>query len=150
MRRAILRLLAAILLTWMATSPVRADLTGDVQGTVVDPAGAVVADAKVMIKSLSTGAARVLTTNSVGEFSSTQMAIGNYQITVEKDGFRTFSQNVEVRSGEKTRIEASLQVGNVSESVVVESNATPTLDVATAQVSDSITAQEALALPNQA
>ena len=150
MRRNISRLLMAILLTWMLASPAFADLTGDVQGTVVDPAGAIIANAKVTIKNLSNGATRVLTSNSSGEFSSAQMAIGNYLITVEKDGFRTFSQNLEVRSGEKTRIEASMQVGNVTESVLVESNATPTLDVATAQISDSITAQEALALPNQA
>src|SRR4029077_3800486 len=67
-----------------------------------------------------------------------------------KDGFKSFEQHVIVRSGEKTRIDARMEIGNVSESVLVESDALPTLDVATAQVSDSISAQEVLALPNQA
>jgi hypothetical protein len=69
---------------------------------------------------------------------------------VEKDGFKAFAQQVVVRSGEKTRIDAVMQLGNVAESVTVESSATPTLDLATAQVSDSISEQVALALPNQA
>src|SRR4029077_15629249 len=67
-----------------------------------------------------------------------------------KDGFKSFEQHVIVRSGEKTRVDAVMQLGNVAESVAVEADATPTLDVASAQVSDSISAQEVLALPNQA
>lgn len=134
----------------MLASPVLADLTGDVQGTVTDPTGAGVSGAKVTIKSLRTGATRVVNSSPTGEFTSAQMEIGEYSVTVEKDGFKSFAQNAVVRSGEKTRIDARLDVGNISERVVVESGALPTLDVATAQVSDSINAQEALALPNQA
>jgi Carboxypeptidase regulatory-like domain len=127
-----------------------ADITGDIQGTVVDEAGASVAQAKITIKNLGTGATRTLTANDGGEFSAPQMDIGSYQVTIEKDGFKTFSQTVVVRDGEKTRLDAHMQLGNVSETIEVESSALPTLDVSTAQVSDSFNAQEVLALPNQA
>ncbi len=150
MHRNIPRLLVAILLAWMLASPVLADLTGDLQGTVTDATGAGVSNAKVTLKSLRTGAARVLTTSATGEFSAPQLEVGDYSVTVEKDGFKSLTQNATVRSGEKTRIDPKLEIGNVTEIVKVESGALPTLDVATAQVSDSINAQEALALPNQA
>jgi len=130
--------------------PAFADLTGDLQGTVTDATGAGVANAKVTLKSLRTGATRVLTTSPTGEFSAPQMEIGDYSVAVEKDGFKSVTQNATVRSGEKTRVDPRLEVGSISEQVTVESGALPTLDVATAQISDSINAQEALALPNQA
>jgi len=126
------------------------DITGDIQGTVVDAAGASVAQAKITIKNVATGTVRTVTANEAGQFTSSQMDIGSYQVTVEKDGFKTFTQTVIVRDGEKTRIEAQMQIGNVSETVTVESSALPTLDVSTAQVSDSLNSEEVLALPNQA
>ncbi len=149
MHRNIPRLLVAILLAWMLASPVLADLTGDLQGTVTDATGAGVSNAKVTLKSLRTGAARVVTTSATGEFSAPQLEVGDYSVTVEKDGFKSLTQNATVRSGEKTRIDPKLEIGNVSEIVKVESGALPVFDVATAQLSDSINAQEALAMPNQ-
>jgi hypothetical protein len=137
------------LLSGLLASPALADLTGDVQGTVTDASGAGVANAKVTIKNIGTGASRTVATGAGGEFSVPQLEIGEHLVTVEKDGFKSFAQHVVVRSGEKTRVDALMQLGNVTESVVVESSATPTLDVASAQLSDSISEREALALPNQ-
>jgi hypothetical protein len=127
-----------------------ADITGEIQGTVVDDAGASVGQAKITIKNLSTGATRTVTANDAGEFSAPQLDIGNYQVSVEKDGFKIFTQTAVVRDGEKTRIQVQMQIGNVSETVQVEASALPTLDVNTAQLSDSLNEQEVLALPNQA
>jgi hypothetical protein len=151
MRSAISRVLAAIFFSWLLlASPVFADLTGDVQGTVSDATGAGVAGAKVSIKNLATGQTRVVIASQSGEYSAPQMEIGSYQINIEKDGFKIYTQTVVVRSGEKTRVDATMQIGKVTETIVVESGALPTLDVATAQVSNSISAEEVLALPNQA
>jgi hypothetical protein len=150
MLRHFLRLFIALGLVWLLALPTFADLTGDLQGTVTDATGAGVSNAKVTLKSLRTGATRVLSTSATGEFSAPQLEVGDYVVSVEKDGFKSFTQNAAVRSGEKTRIDARLEIGNVSQTVSVESSALPVLDVATAQVSDSINAQEALAMPNQA
>lgn len=150
MRGSAIRVLAAIFLGWLLmVVSAHADLTGDIQGTVSDSTGAGVPGAKITIKNLSTGQLHVITASQEGEFSAPQLVIGSYRVTVEKDGFKTFEQNVLVRSGEKTRIDAAMQLGNVSDTVLVESSALPTLDVATAQISDSINADEVLALPNQ-
>src|SRR5713101_4022745 len=150
MHRNIPRLLVALLLAWTLTNPVLADLTGDLQGTVTDATGAGVSNAKVTLKNLRTGATRMVASSLTGEFSAPQMEIGEYSVNVEKDGFKSFSQKFVIRSGEKTRLDAQLQIGDVSEKVVVEVGVLPTLDVATAQVSDSFASQEILALPNQA
>jgi hypothetical protein len=151
MRTAIPRILAAILFSLLLLAgPVFADLTGDVQGTVTDATGASVADAKITLKNVSTGQTRVVIAGPSGEYSAPQMEIGTYQITIEKDGFKAFTQNVVVRSGEKTRVDAQMLIGKVTETVVVESGAIPTMDVATAQISNSINGDEVLALPNQA
>ncbi|HEY2819651.1 MAG TPA: carboxypeptidase regulatory-like domain-containing protein [Candidatus Acidoferrum sp.] len=143
-------LIAALFSLLLIVAPSFADLTGDLSGTVTDSTGATVSAAKITIKNLNTGQTREITTSDSGEFSAPQLEIGKYRITVTKDGFKTFEQDAVIRSGEKTRVDAQMQLGNVSESVVVESGAIPTLDVATAQVSNSINADEAMALPNQA
>lgn len=149
--KSINRMLLAILIAiFFSIAPVFADLTGDIQGTVLDASGGTVAGAKVTIKNLSTGTSRTVVTNDAGEYSAPQMAIGTYQVTIERDGFKSFVQNAVVRSGEKTRLDAQMELGKITESVTVEAGALPTLDVATAQVSNSLNAQEVLALPNLA
>src|SRR5579871_276000 len=123
--------------------------TGDISGTITDNSGAIVAHAKVTIKSLSTGAIREVITNEFGQFSAPQMELGDYEIKVEAQGFKAFSEKATVRSGENTRLTASLQVGTASETVTVE-GAQPILDVATAQISESIDTATIIQLPNQA
>jgi carboxypeptidase family protein len=150
MRKSAARFIVTLAVACLFAISAFADITGDIQGTVLDAAGATVAQAKITLKNLGTGAIRTLVASDEGEFSSYQMDIGSYQITIEKDGFRTFTQTVIVRSGEKTRVDAHMQIGNVAETVSVEESALPTVDVSTAQVSDSLNSQEVLALPNQA
>jgi Carboxypeptidase regulatory-like domain len=127
-----------------------AGLTGDILGTVFDASNAAVADAKITIRSANTGLVRLVTTNQYGEYSAPQLDIGTYQVTVEKTGFRSFTQQAVVRDGEKTRLDVHLQIGAVGSTVTVEASALPTLDVATAQVSESLNSQEVLDLPNGA
>lgn len=151
MRNINARLFCSVLaVCFLAVAPAFADLTGDLRGTVTDTSGAGIADAKVTIKNLSTGAVRMVLAGQLGEYSAPQLEIGTYRITVEKQGFKTSSLEGLIRSGEKTTIDVRLEVGDINETVTVEGGALPTLDVGTAQVSNSITAQEALALPNQA
>ena len=126
------RVVIGVLFSWLlVVAPAFADLSGDLSGTITDSTGATVSAARVTIQNLNTGQTRVITTSDSGEFSAPQLEIGNYRLTVEKDGFKSFSQNAVVRSGEKTRVDVQMQLGNISESVVVESGAIPTLDSTT-------------------
>lgn len=150
MRKIFARFLLPLIVACLLTIPVLADLTGDIQGNVLDTSGASIANAKVTIKNLGTGVIRTVMTNEAGEYSAPQMPIGTYQVSIEKDGFKALTLSVLVRSGEKSRADVNLEVGKITESVVVEASALPTLDVATAQISNSINGQEILALPNLA
>ena len=143
-----LSLLTALLLSFLLTIPAFAALTGDLQGTVVDPTGAVVTGAKVTIRNTATGVTKTVVTDQNGEFAALQLDLGDYEVQIEKAGLKTVKETAVIRSAEKTRIDAKLEIGQSTEVVSVEA-VVPTLDVATAQLSDSINAQEALDLPNQ-
>ena len=137
----------AALLLW--TVPLLAALTGDIRGLVLDPQNLPVENAQVTVKNIDTGATRVETTSSAGSFSALQLDVGNYQISVEKQGFRVYSlNNVIVRSGEVASVRVALQVGSVNETVTVESGAESYLDVASAQVATSLNAQTIQNLPS--
>ena len=67
--------------------PALAVLTGDLQGTVLDPNGLPVSGATVTIKNIGTDVTRSVATTSQGEFSAQQLDIGTYELTIEKQGF---------------------------------------------------------------
>lgn len=141
-------LFAAFVVCFFAVSAFAA-LTGNITGTVFDPSGAVVPNAKITITNTGTGAVRVISTGASGEFSAPQMDVGTYRVSVDQTGFKTYSETVIVRTGETTSIRVQMQVGSAGQTVTVEATATPNLDVTTAQVSDSLNAQQVIDLPNQ-
>ena len=114
------QLLVLCTMLLVAAMPVLAALTGDLQGTVVDPNGAIVDGAKISIRNPATGAVREVTSDSRGEFSALQLEVGRYEVRIEKAGFRTSLTNADIRSGEQTRLNLSLELGSVAESVTVE------------------------------
>src|ERR1044071_6335389 len=64
---------------------------GTILGTVTDQGGLVIQGAKITAKNVDTGVERSTITNGAGDFAIPELPIGNYQITVEKDGFQTAS-----------------------------------------------------------
>jgi hypothetical protein len=149
MTRTIRQVLAGLLTVCLLSLPVFAAQTGDISGTVTDKSGAVVVGAKVTVKNSNTGATRETVTNDVGQFSIAQLEIGSYEVSVEKGGFRLHKEAVTVRSGENSRLAAQLEVGATTEAVTVEAT-NAVLDVATAQMSDSLDTAQVQSLPNQA
>jgi carboxypeptidase family protein len=144
-----LKLIGIFATVLMLAATAFAALTGDIEGTVYDPSGALVQGAKVTVRSLTTGTVRTTTTDAQGGFAVLQLELGEYSVTVEKSGFGLLTMRAFVRSGEKTRLSANLALGATSEAVTVEGTA-PTLDVNTSQVSSAIPYQEVEALPNSA
>jgi carboxypeptidase family protein len=140
--------LALLIVSFMLALPLYAALTGDIEGTVFDPQGAVVPGAKVIVKNIATGVTREFTTNEFGQFAALQLDLGEYQVTVEKQGMKSYSERAVVRSGEKTRISAKMVLGTTQETLEV-SGAAPVLDTATSQVNLSIDSAVVTALPNQ-
>src|SRR5579864_2720179 len=67
-------------------------VTGQVSGTVVDPAGAIVPGALVQLTHDLSQTVRVFNTESNGEFIFTGLVPGAYSLRVTHPGFKAFTQ----------------------------------------------------------
>src|SRR5262249_18925537 len=84
--------------------------------------GAVVPGATVTAKNEATGVTYTQTTTDSGLYSFSSLPVGNYTITVEKQGFKTLLKpNNALQVGEPLVVDGSLEVGSVSETVTVQS-----------------------------
>src|SRR5437667_2641838 len=72
--------------------------SGTVDGSVVDPTGAVISGAKVEIRNPITGYQQTTTTDSSGTFRFTNLPFNIYHIEVTQQGFSTAAQDVNVRT----------------------------------------------------
>jgi len=138
--------LCAVLL--LVAMPVVAALTGDLYGILLDPKGDAVGGAKVTIKNQATGAEREVITDVRGEFVSLQLELGAYEVRIEKSGFRTVTTSASIRSGEPTRLNVSLELGQITDTITVEGIKGPELDVSSAQISNSFSSEVVQDLPN--
>src|SRR5690242_6051206 len=120
-RRCYLVCLTGVLL--LATTLVIAQTTvgtGSIVGTVTDPSGAVVSNAKVTITNTATGQVIEQTTNSSGAYSSGAVAPGSYKVSVSNHGFSNTSTTLTVQVGNTATANLKLQVGQESQTIEVQ------------------------------
>ena len=99
-------------------------LYGSIVGNVKDVSGGAVPGATVTITSRETSQIRTATTNEEGGYSVSTVQSGTYDIKATKEGFRPIAENsVAVTINSVARIDFTMQVGNVSESVEVSAQA---------------------------
>jgi len=94
--------------------------SGSINGTVLDPSGAVVANAGVEIHNPVSGFDRTTTTDSKGNFSFLNVPFNPYHMTVTAEGFAQYAQDVQVRSVVPANIQINLEVSGSSTTVTVE------------------------------
>jgi hypothetical protein len=97
--------------------------SGSLNGTVFDPSGAVVANAKVQIHQAVSAFDRTTVTDDKGNFSFSNIPFDPYHMTVTAEGFAPSAQDVDVRSAVASSVKVSLQVTGSSTSVTVEAGA---------------------------
>ncbi|MCA1850273.1 MAG: carboxypeptidase-like regulatory domain-containing protein, partial [Acidobacteria bacterium] len=96
--------------------------TASLTGLVTDAAGAVIANASVMAKNKATSVESWATTDSSGYYTFASLPVGAYTVTVEVEGFKkAVHENINLEVGQKARIDFPLEVGAVSETIVVSS-----------------------------
>ncbi len=93
---------------------------GTINGTVLDPSGAVVPNATVEIHNPVSGFDRNTTTDAKGAFNFVNVPFNNYHMTVTAEGFATTAQDVEVRSIVPAFVQVNLQVVASATTVSVE------------------------------
>ncbi len=118
-------MLTALFLISAASCDVSAQvLYGSLTGTVTDQSKGVVASAVVTIANLSTGLTRSTTTDAAGYFAIQNLPQGSYDVSTSAPGFKPLTQkSVDVRINNVTRLEMTLDVGAVTDSVTVEGSA---------------------------
>ena len=119
-RAKLLLVAAAITVFCGAPQALSQVLFGSLVGNVSDASGAAVPGAIVKITETATGQSRELETNASGTYTISTVPQGTYDVSVAKAGFRNFlAKTVTVRLNTVVRVDATLEVGAVADSVQV-------------------------------
>ena len=143
-----IRVLLSVFTILLSALGVHAQYRASIQGTVLDPSGNTVPDAKVTVTAKETKFSQETKTDSNGVYSITRLAPGLYTIKVEKTGFKVgVLDEVQVTAEQASAANINLEVGGVAETVTVNSGDLPTLDMETGNLSGSLSSREVAALP---
>ena len=97
---------------------------GRILGTVVDPSGAVVVNAKVTITNTGTRVSRSVVTTSAGDYTAPNIDPGTYTISVEAAGFKkTVSTPILLEVSREVRVDLKLRPGMVTETMMITAEA---------------------------
>jgi hypothetical protein len=140
-------LIAALIVACAAATGVSQEFRGSITGRVVDNGGAAVANATVTVSNAATNVSTSTTTNESGDYTALYLIPGSYTVTVEAAGFKkAIRQSIEIRVGDKLQIDIQLEVGSVSDTVNVTSDA-PLLETNTASAGQVIDRRRISELP---
>lgn len=116
--------LLAVMLALAAVPSYGQVLYGSIVGTVEDPSGATVPGATITVTNTETSAARESKADEQGRYTFVSLLPGTYSLAVSAPGFRTLTRTgIAVTINTTTRVEAKLEVGQVSDKVTVEASA---------------------------
>jgi hypothetical protein len=123
--------------------------SGTVAGTVTDTSGAAVPGATITLINVATGSTRTTKSSNTGQYVFAYVDPGTYNVKVEKQGFKTVVvSNQVVRVGTQLTVNAVLQVGEVSTTVMVTSSPGAELQTLNATVGTTISGTTMINLPN--
>jgi hypothetical protein len=116
-------------------------------GTIQDPSNLPVPNAKVIAEDQSTMSRYEATTGARGEYHILGLPAGQYVLTLEQPGFRTYRQSgITLRLGDRDDLDVKLEVGQPSQSVDV-SAAAPLLQTGSGEVSLNMDEKKIVTLP---
>jgi hypothetical protein len=138
-------LLGFVVLLLVSVSACFAQSTATLAGTVTDPTGAVVPNANVKVRSLSTNTLRETVSDSAGDYVVPSLQPGDYEIRTSAAGFGTsVIKSVTLQVDQSVTVNVKLNVQSSGETVQVEGSAAPIIDSQTitmGQVIDKDTVQ---------
>src|SRR5690242_16708546 len=140
-------LLVGMVFLLMTGTGLWAQATAQINGVVQDSSGAVLPGVEITATQTETGASRMTVANESGLYILPSLPLGPYKLEASLPGFRTFAQSgIVLQVGDNPRINITLQVGQVSEQVEVQANASlvETRNVSVGQVMET---QRILDLP---
>ncbi|HWO03033.1 MAG TPA: carboxypeptidase regulatory-like domain-containing protein [Blastocatellia bacterium] len=112
--------MSAALICFLSLSLFAASQTGGtISGTVKDPAGALVAGARITARNEATGEVRTVITDDGGRYKIDNVAAGRYTIAVSREGFNPAERSVEVTVGRVAIVEIKLEVAGVRSEITI-------------------------------
>ena len=116
--------------------------TSSLSGTVSDPSGAVVPNAKITVHKIATGSEQILTTNENGNYNLPNAQTGIYTVRIEATGFGAITLNdVHIDPSIGRRVDVTLKAGDVTANVTVEASAN-TVQTESASVGQLVTQEQ--------
>ncbi|MBI4478820.1 MAG: TonB-dependent receptor [Acidobacteria bacterium] len=128
-------------------SPLAAQTTANILGTVKDQSGAVLPGATITATSVETGISRSAVSGSRGEYRLQALGLGDYEIQTNMTGFQTeVRKGVTLTLGREAVVDFTLLVGSVTEQVTVTGEA-PLIETTTATVSGLVDPKQMREIP---
>ena len=120
---------------------------GTLTGSVTDSSGAIISGVSVIVRNQNTGFTYNAGTTQEGIYRVPYLNVGSYEITYEAPGFKKLARkDIPIRSTETLRLDVTLEVGNVVESVEVSAGA-QLLETETATTGHLVSGTELTTLP---
>jgi Carboxypeptidase regulatory-like domain len=135
-----------VILGWALALPAQIT-TGEITGTVTDQSGGAVAGATISAVCPDTNQTHEMTSGSVGEYQLSDLPICVYKLSVSAQGFKTTVRNVTVTVAQVTKSDFRLEVGQRTETILVES-ATPLVEFSPG-VNNEVDTKAILDLPTE-
>lgn len=148
--RSIYAILVCLALVAAVAVGVRAQslVTGQINGSVVDPTGGVVPNARVTVENIATGAMeQPIHTNSSGNFEFPLLKPGSYIVRVSTPNFHTMIAKVEVELGKVESVNFKLEVGEATQTVEISAEA-PLIDKENGNLGATVSEVQAQNIPN--
>ncbi|MBI3693255.1 MAG: TonB-dependent receptor [Acidobacteria bacterium] len=124
-----------------------AQQAGSIDGRIVDPQSAAVPGVNVTIEQAGTQITRTTTTGGEGLYSFANVAVGTYTVTAEAQGFKkVVVPNVKVEVAQRARLDMTLEIGAVAETVEVTA-APPPLQTSDSQIGGVVESKAISDLP---
>ncbi len=124
-----------------------AQFDATVLGAVKDTSGSVISNSRVTLSNVANGTRQVTVTSATGEYQFLNVRLGEYTLKAEAPGFKsTQAEPFTVTVNAHQRVDLTLEVGLVSENVVV-SGAAALLETDSSERSQVINSREILNLP---
>jgi carboxypeptidase family protein/TonB-dependent receptor-like protein len=141
-------LLALLLISLLGQQTLRAQTTtGTILGTVNDSTGGVIPGATIQIRNTGTGVVNTTTTDGQGRFNVPDLQVGSYEVRATHMGFQTeVRQGITLSVGGQAVVDLALQVGETTQTVTVQGEATQ-VETTSSEVSSLITPTQMSQLP---
>lgn len=146
-----LRVMSALMLALALAVPAAAQSTaanGSIEGTAVDSSGGVLPGVTVTVTNVDTGTQRVVVTNAAGLFRAPLLPLGTYRVVAELEGFKKYEESgLRLSVGQTIVVKITMGVGTLNETITVNAEDRPALDLARIDIGHTMSDQEVHSLP---